>query len=159
MARWPTGSFHPLSSPPARFFTPFFHEMHFHSVFIFSVSLTTSPLPLSAKSLSIEKQILSYVFFFFFSVSLCIYTMHWQRSRAFLPAGFFVYFLCCYLYSHSAEKEPLTLTQIENMPSSYFCVSCTWMPVPCVIVALLYFSNRISCVCIYAVEFCHTGWC
>lgn len=86
----------------------------------------------------------------FFSVSLCIYTMHWQRSRAFLPAGFFVYFLSTVIYILSAEKEPLTLTQIENMPSSYFCVCnpCTWMPLPRVIVAVLYFSNRISCVCV-----------
>ncbi len=36
-AWWPTGSFHPLSSPPARFLTPFFHEMHFHSIFSQSV--------------------------------------------------------------------------------------------------------------------------
>ncbi len=111
------------------------------SQYFFSVGLTTSPVPLNK---SIEKQN-------FFSISLCIYIMHWQRSRAFLPAGFFVYFpFRCYLYSHSAEKEPLTPTQIENMPSSYSCVCnpCTRMPLPRVIVAVLYFSNRISCVCV-----------
>ncbi len=87
----------------------------------------------------------------FFSI-VCVFIPCIGRYQVFfLPAGVFVHFpFRCYLYSQSAEKEPLTLTHIENMPSSYFCICnpCTWMPLPRVIVAVLYFLNRISCVCV-----------
>lgn len=89
--------------------------------FFFSVGLTTSPLPLSKTAFEHWKSD-SYSYIFTFEQFLYLYAL--AEIKCLFASRFLCVFpLCCYLYSHSAEKEPLTLTQIENMPSSYFCVS------------------------------------
>lgn len=92
----------------------------------------------------------------FFSAGLCIYPARWQGSRVFSPAGFFVYFLSAVIYILVVQrrnllhrlKKRICLPAISAFSALPFR---TRMPFPCVIVAVLYFSNGTLYVC--------TRWC
>jgi len=104
-----------LRSSTKCIFTVFFFLVLFFS----SVSLTTSPPPLSKMVFEHWKSD-SYCHIFCVFWFVYLYYALAEIKCLFASRFLCVLPLCCYLYSHSAEKERLTLTQIENMPSSYF---------------------------------------